>query len=33
MGLRTPEQFLDGLRDDRVVYYRGTAGEISAGPS
>jgi aromatic ring hydroxylase len=23
MGLRTPEQFLDGLRDDRTVYYRG----------
>ena len=23
MGVRTPEQFLDGLRDDRTVYYRG----------
>src|SRR5271169_1955089 len=23
MGLRTREQFLDGLRDDREVYYRG----------
>jgi aromatic ring hydroxylase len=23
MGLRTPEQFLEGLRDDREVYYRG----------
>ena len=23
MGLRTSEQFLDGLRDDREVYYRG----------
>jgi 4-hydroxybutyryl-CoA dehydratase/vinylacetyl-CoA-Delta-isomerase len=23
MGLRTPEQFLDGLRDGREVYYRG----------
>ena len=23
MGLRTPEQFLDGLRDTREVYYRG----------
>lgn len=23
MGLRTPEQFLEGLRDDRTVYYRG----------
>ena len=23
MGLRTPEQFLEGLRDGREVYYRG----------
>ena len=23
MGLRTPEQFLNGLRDEREVYYRG----------
>src|SRR6266849_7764531 len=23
MGLRTPKQFLEGLRDDREVYYRG----------
>jgi len=23
MGLRTRQQFLDGLRDDREVYYRG----------
>ena len=23
MGLRTPEQFLDGLKDCREVYYRG----------
>jgi 4-hydroxybutyryl-CoA dehydratase / vinylacetyl-CoA-Delta-isomerase len=23
MGVRTPKQFLDGLRDDRTVYYRG----------
>ncbi len=23
MGLRTPKQFLEGLRDSREVYYRG----------
>jgi aromatic ring hydroxylase len=23
MGIRTAQQFLDGLRDDREVYYRG----------
>jgi 4-hydroxybutyryl-CoA dehydratase/vinylacetyl-CoA-Delta-isomerase len=28
MGLRTPKQFLDGLRDPREVYYRGERVEV-----
>ncbi|MGH9891544.1 MAG: 4-hydroxyphenylacetate 3-hydroxylase N-terminal domain-containing protein, partial [bacterium] len=27
MGLRTPEQYLQGLRDGRAVYYRGSVVE------